>query len=365
MPLRLQVVSSHRESMGGSYIQEFRGCGGHIGRSIVCDWALPDSKCYVSSKHARIDFQDGLYYVVDLSRNGVFINGSDTPVGQGNPQRLFDGDTMRLGEFEIRAAILDDATEAANDGMQDSVVRAQLVREDESQEIPLLPADQISENISLVDVLAPGDVSGELSALSEIPPHASAMLRKVANEEMLKELLHTFLKAAGLSPTEFEGLDPKAILQTAGRLLGEFTEGTHALLVEKDRITRQLHLHSSASGSTKNPLRASDGLDNALHLLLGNGNEVSQQGTEAVEAAFSELRQHQKGVITAMRTALADYMGYFEPTAIEQQSRSDQRKEFRELYADAYAGLARPNHKKLPQRFDEEFSRAYELETSD
>jgi type VI secretion system protein ImpI len=365
MPLRLQVVSAHRESMGGSYIQDFKACGGYIGRSLDCDWALPDSKRYISSKHAMIDYQDGLYYLVDLSRNGVFLNGADTPVGQGNPQRLFDGDILRLGEFEIRAALIEDDSECGSDGMQDSVVRAQLVREDESQEVTLLPVEQISEDLSLEDVLTPGDMPGELSALSEIPAEASAILRRMANEEMLKEITHTFLKAAGLSPTEFEGLDLKVLLQNAGRLLGEFTEGTHALLVEKDRITRGLHLHRAAGDGMKNPLRASDGLDNALRLLLGNGNDVTPQGPKAVESAFDELRQHQKGVITAMRTGLADYLGYFEPEAIEQQSRPDQRKEFRDMYADAYAGLARPNHKKLPQRFDEEFSRAYELETGD
>ncbi len=65
MPLRLQVISVHRESMGGSYMQEFAACGGTIGRSLECDWPLPDSKRYVSSRHAMIDYQGGAYYLVD------------------------------------------------------------------------------------------------------------------------------------------------------------------------------------------------------------------------------------------------------------------------------------------------------------
>ncbi len=365
MPLRLQVISSHRESLGGSYIQEFAACGGYIGRSLECDWPLPDAKRYISSKHAMIDYQSGAYYLVDLSRNGVFINGSNTPVGRSNPQRLFDGDTLRLGEFEIRVAIIEDPDEGEEDGMRDSVVRAQMVQHDESMEIAMLSDDEIRDELKLEDVLRPGDEPGELSALCEIPPEASAMLRKMASEEMLKEVVHAFLKAAQLSPTEFEGMDPKAILQNAGRLLSEFTEGTHALLAEKDRLTRQLRLRDKARNDTKNPLRASDGIDNALRLILGNSNDINKNGVAAVEAAFDELKKHQKAVITAMRSALGDYLGYFEPSAIEQNSRSGQHKEFRELYAEAYEGLARPNDKKLPQRFDEEFSRAYELETSE
>ena len=173
MPLRLQVISSHRESLGGSYIQEFAACGGYIGRSLECDWPLPDAKRYISSKHAMIDYQSGAYYLVDLSRNGVFINDSDTPVGRSNPQRLFDGDTLRLGEFEIRVGIIDDPSEGDEDAMRDSVVRAQMVQQDESMEIAMLSDDEIRDELKLEDVLAPGDEPGELSALSEGQRHAA------------------------------------------------------------------------------------------------------------------------------------------------------------------------------------------------
>ena len=365
MPLRLQVISAHRESMGGSYIQEFSACGGYIGRSLECEWPLPDSKRYISSKHAMIDYQSGAYYLVDLSRNGVFINGSDEAVGRSNPQRLFDGDTLRLGEFEIRVAIIEDADEGDEDGMRDSVVRAQMVQEDESMEVAMLTEEDVRDELKLEELVTPSDESGELSALSEIPPEASAMLRKIASEEMLKEALNSFLKAAGLSPTDFEGMEPAAVLQNAGRLLSEFTEGTHALLVEKDRITKQLRLHQTADDSQRNPLRSSDGIDNALRLLLGNSNDINQQGAAAIDSAFRELSRHQKAVITAMRNALDDYLGHFEPTAIEQNAKTARKGDFRDLYADAFEGLARPNDKKLPQRFDEEFSRSYELETSE
>jgi type VI secretion system FHA domain protein len=160
--------------MGGSYIQEFPACGGTIGRSLSCDWALPDSKRFISSQHAMIDYQGGAYYLVDLSRNGVFINGSDVAVGKGNPQRLFDGDILRIGEFEISIAVIEDANEADEDGMQDSIVRAQMVSEDESVEMPMLPPEQISGEHTLDVLLTPGDTSGELSALTELPNNTAA-----------------------------------------------------------------------------------------------------------------------------------------------------------------------------------------------
>ena len=66
-----------------------------------------------------------------------------------------------------------------------------------------------------------------------------------------------------------------------------------------------------------------------------------------------------------MRNALGDYLGYFEPQALDKVFGEKAKGDFRDLYAKAFAGLSKPNEKRLPQRFDEEFSRAYEAETTE
>ena len=371
MPLRLQVISVHRESMGGSYMQEFAACGGTIGRSLECDWPLPDSKRYVSSRHAMIDYQGGAYYLVDLSRNGVFVNGSRTPVGNGNPQRIFDCDVIRLGEFEIKAALIEDASESLEDGMGDSVVRAQMVQEDESMELAMISADQIRDENPLGAMLKPGDAAGELSALSELPPGAADALKSDAATRMLNDLTNDFLAQAGLNPDDFRGIEPQLLFKNAARLLAEFADGTHALLTTKDKIMGRLEIKSQHSSGKTNPLRASNSIDNALRLLLSNRNDVTASGSEAVEQAYDELLQHQHAVMSAMRNALGDYLSYFEPQALERHFAEQKKRTgstndaFRELYAEAFEGLAQPNQHKLPQAFDDEFARAYELETTD
>ena len=372
MPLRLQVVSAHRESMGGSYIQEFAACGGTIGRSLSCDWPLPDSKRFISSRHAMIDYQGGTYYLVDLSRNGVFINGSNAAVGTGNPQRLFDGDVLRFGEFEIEVAVIEDINEAEDDGMRDSVVRAQMVQEDESMEMALLPPEQIRDEHALEMALKPGDESGELSALNELDEAANAILDDAANNQTsLADAAAGFLKAAGLNPAEFRGIEPTILLHNAARLLAEYTNGMHALLVSKDKILSDLSIKAQGQEGLINPLRSADGVENALRLLLARNNEIHVTGTQAIDAAFDEMLQHQNAVIRAMRNALGDYLGYFEPDSLQryfagQKKRSGSgKKGFEELYKDAFAGLAQPNKHKLPQRFDDEFAKAYELETTE
>ncbi len=145
MPLRLQIVSQHKDSMGPNHTRDFVGSGGTIGRSLDNDWALPDAQRYLSARHAMIDCQGSAFYLLDTSRNGVFLNGSDIPIGNGNPQKLKDGDTLRMGDYEFEAKITIDGRISADDGMRDSIVRAQLVEEDHSMETPLLHEDKMSD----------------------------------------------------------------------------------------------------------------------------------------------------------------------------------------------------------------------------
>ena len=90
-----------------------------------------------------------------------------------------------------------------------------------------------------------------------------------------------------------------------------------------------------------------------------------------LDVAIDELLQHQQAVISAMRSALGDYLGYFEPESLDRHFKTQKKrgsagkKPFRELYKNAFEGLAQPNKNKLPQRFDDEFAKAYELETTE
>jgi type VI secretion system protein len=130
MALRLQIISRHRQGLGERGSMEFGRSGGTIGRSLESDWVLPDGQRYLSSRHASIDYRSGSYYIVDTSTNGVYVNDAEQPVGRGNPQRLFSGDRIRLGEYEISVEISgeDDTRETlADDQHVDPVERAKRV----------------------------------------------------------------------------------------------------------------------------------------------------------------------------------------------------------------------------------------------
>ena len=109
MALRLEIVSRHRQSLGERGVKEFGQEGGTLGRSVECSWVLPDGQRFLSNRHASIDYRSGSYYIIDTSTNGVYVNGAETPVGRGKPQRLFTGDRLRIGEYEMTVLIEDEA----------------------------------------------------------------------------------------------------------------------------------------------------------------------------------------------------------------------------------------------------------------
>ena len=147
MALRLQITSRHRQALGERGTKEFGRDGGTIGRSLESDWVLPDGQRYISSRHASIDFRSGSYYIVDTSTNGVYVNDAEQPVGRGNPQRLFTGDRIRLGEYEIGVEIDEEesTTEQLSDNDHvDPVARAQRVPPPDPTRADLIQPDEIT-----------------------------------------------------------------------------------------------------------------------------------------------------------------------------------------------------------------------------
>ncbi|PIE41146.1 MAG: type VI secretion system-associated FHA domain protein TagH [Gammaproteobacteria bacterium] len=101
MPLVLTVV---RQPEGANLTETrmlFDEAGGTLGRSVSSTWSLPDPSRFVSSQHASIRYENGDFYLVDTSTNGVFVNTSNSPLGTGNQVRLQQGDKLYLGEYEI------------------------------------------------------------------------------------------------------------------------------------------------------------------------------------------------------------------------------------------------------------------------
>ncbi len=111
MTLRLRIVSDHRRLLGDRSTIAFSTEGGTIGRSADNDWVLPDPLRYVSAHHARVEYRDGHFFLEDLSTNGVFVNDDDRPLAKAQPtgHKLKTGDVVRMGDYQIVAALETDA----------------------------------------------------------------------------------------------------------------------------------------------------------------------------------------------------------------------------------------------------------------
>lgn len=185
MGLRLEIISQQRQSLGEIGVKDFGQTGGSIGRSLSNDWALPDRNRFLSAKHAAIDYRSGSYYIIDTSTNGVFVNEAERPVGRGNPQRLFDGDRIRIGEYLILAKI--EAEEDAVDAL--TLDRSHIDPVDAAQRVDApdtTGGDLLDEHVMTgvgfdIEIADTGESEKPLSRQPGSDPSISVQLRAISD----------------------------------------------------------------------------------------------------------------------------------------------------------------------------------------
>ena len=101
MSIEITIVKSPGNVQNTKPCQIFTEQGGTIGRGADNAWIVEDPEKFISSKHSQITFENGHYYLSDLSTNGTFFNGSREPIGSGNRIALKDGDRFTLGDYEF------------------------------------------------------------------------------------------------------------------------------------------------------------------------------------------------------------------------------------------------------------------------
>jgi type VI secretion system FHA domain protein len=406
MPLTLRI-SNRNDLAADARERVFAACGGTIGRAPDNDWILPDERRYVSSRHAVIDFQAGAYYLVDTSRNGVYINGADLPVGHGHPQRLFNGDRLRIGELEISVAVTGDDSQIPDDGMRDSIVRAQLVPEEPSVEMLLVAEDKLLNDRVFQQHLAPSTDLVRRPA-APAPPRAAAATSKPAavskpapagskpaprpaapgpanrvataavarqgpapERDANERALALLLEAAGLKSEAVAGATSGEVLALAGRLLRLTVGGLMELLKERSLFKDTFRIPQTLIQPVQNnPLKFSPNVEEALRYLLNDRAEGGYLGAnDAVLAAFRDLRQHEQATLRALVRGVVDYAEQFDPEELRNRFDkgmkrggllgSTNRLKYWELYEEHFPTLVQREEGSPPAVFSEHFARAY------
>jgi type VI secretion system FHA domain protein len=308
----------------------------------------------------------------------VYINDADAPVGRGHPQRIFDGDVLRIGDYVISAAVTPEAGDVPDDGMRDSVVRAQLVQEDESVELQMVDAARLVEGESLDRYLREGEGSSRISQLSKqitgMGEHQTLQSRDIA-QQAERRAVAILIEGAGLKPGDLAGSEPDEILRMTGQILRHMVGGLTSLLQERAQLKTTLRLSQTADRSSKNnPLKLAPSVNDALKYLFGKDNKSCLNAAEAVQVSFQEVKNHEQAVPKALVQALKEFMENFAPDELRQQVDQGVRRnrllgapnklKYWDLYEESFTALTHGEEGTLPEAFSQEFARAYEKEVA-
>ncbi|MCH7636073.1 MAG: type VI secretion system-associated FHA domain protein TagH, partial [Proteobacteria bacterium] len=285
MALQLEIVSEHRDIVGDDAVRVFSETGGTIGRSLHNDWILPDPDRYISGRHATIDFQGGAYYLADVSTNGVYINGDHEPLGKGNPQRLFNGDVIRLGDFEITVKIdegesivmpLDDEPASPVTDHASSLVDEDPIRTG----VQLLEEEALTDDDEFLSALI--ENSANTGVVEQLEPKKKSRSKKpgltaLAEADLVAtDLVDSFLDGLGINRSELHSsTDLGEIMQNAGEVLREFVEGITQLLASRANLKNAFSLdQTTVLPQGNNPVKLSANTkDTIKQLLVGKDGE--------------------------------------------------------------------------------------------
>lgn len=384
MNLLLEIVSEHRDLVGDDAVHEFREEGGTIGRSLQNDWILPDPDRFISGRHATIDYKGGIYYLLDTSSNGVYVNGDCEPLGKGNARRLFNGDQLRLGDFEIVVSI--DSGESLVTPLDDTDVNpvahdSSLVDDDPLRTgIALLDEDELTGDDEFQSALFGGPVDTGVAAKAlekarepEPPAAPPAATAASADADLAtKTLVDAFMRGLGSRREELPAsADLAEVMHNAGAVLREFVDGSSRMLASRANLKSAFRLdQTTVLPRHNNPLKLSTNTGEAIRELLV-GKEGEYLGPrDAVREVCRDLLFHQDAFLDAMSAAFDDFADRFDPDELEQDfdrsigrnplARLFARSKYWPLYRDLYPVLTEKGSSRFPQMYSEEFVKAYE-----
>ena len=385
MPLIIKIVSEHRDLVGDDCVREYHESGGTIGRSLRNDWILPDPDRYISGRHATIDFKGGMYYLADTSSNGVYINGEMEPIGNGNPRRLFDGDRMRLGDFEFEIQIdkgeslimpLEEAPSVAPDNIEqfvdEDVLETGMQLLDESE----ITGDDEFQSMLFGTESKKSEPEPEPEVADESANDESADKEDASLDVTAEDLFDSFLDGLGVSRVELHpSINRPEMMLTAGLVLREFVEGTIKLLSSRANLKNTFRLdQTTVLPRQNNPMKFSDNTNDLIKQLLIGGEGEYLGARDAVREANRDLLNHQSAFLDAMNSAFIEFADRFDPDELQEGfDRTIDSKLFAfmnkskywALYRDLYPIMTEKGGGRFPQMFAEEFVKSYERQVAE
>jgi type VI secretion system FHA domain protein len=210
-------------------------------------------------------------------------------------------------------------------------------------------------------------------AASALKPTATAApaARASASPAMPNAALDAFFRGAGLPAQPLDDKQVEQTLHRLGQVMRELVLGLNENLHLRAEQRNVLRVPPTSQPQDKNPLSVSASLDEAIANLLFRPTSEFLQAVESVREAFTDIKQHQQSLLSALRTAAVDYIARLDPEELENKVSNGKRGalinaanklRYWDLYKDLYQVVTQAQPGQLPQQFLEELSRAYETE---
>ncbi len=349
MELVFDMVGAQQFVPGLLTTKTFKQAGGVIGRAEGCDWVIPDRKRVLSGRHAVVNYRDGAFFLTDTSSNGIQLKDSGASLVKGQPQRIEHGSVYCLGDFEIRARLIQDPARFEGD-----IGRPQpagtIIPDDAFLDLdPLVAMDQQERIYAEVDdldltLVAPqrqaqqrdyARIDTESLPLRELvmPPTAAEPKREPEPERLPPGFWERFGEALGIDLGGMDEDQRQALALNAARLLKQSVAGLQQSLRTRSELKNELRLAlTTVQSAGNNPLKHSADASEALNALLRGGKPGQLSAEQAVGRAFRDLQAHQVALLAASRAAVH---AMFEQLAPEQLALRFEREGRKPLLATA------------------------------
>lgn len=368
MPIKLRIINRDQLPDGGPIEFTAGARGFDIGREQHLDWCLPDPERYVSGHHCQIRFQDGGYWLNDISTNGTFVNGLMVRVK--SPYRLAHGDRLQIGNYQVEVSldaghgmpagaetppvppmgghpdptpgpspfgsgqpgmpapppVHDIWATPASASAPPPVERGWFV-EKAREERGIRPPDALEQFIDLPpprpsapDELKP--ISAGLGNLpgSSISEQGAATAGSRSQSGMTaQDLIAQICEAAGLDPKIMTERDPREVARELGLVLRLSTEQLSMLLqgrANAKRITKSAN-RTMIGIADNNAMKFTTDAAEALDIMFRRSRAGYLDAPASFREAFGDIHDHEKATFAAMQRALSRLMEDLTPESVE------------------------------------------------
>jgi type VI secretion system FHA domain protein len=362
MKLILEIINEN--SLNQKDFQ-FDRISGTIGRTLESDWQLDDETNQISAKHMMIEFKDNIYFVKDISSNGIYLKEPYRKLPKEMPIKINSMDIFIIGSYEIQARFIENKIMYKNmsdynyllnneKGISSSIIPdddflledskimnntfvkkestenfQSIVKLYEDKDSKLI--DDINSEVTVID----DDLHNEINSRDSLHQHMN--ISKFSNlfpeEEIICEvnetkksyvpsnipddnlLIHLENKL-GITLRGLSVLDKEKILIEIADIVLETLEGLKISLTVKDKILDDLNIDNfNLSTINLNPIRKGKEVLGTIASSAKDTITIS----EAVKKSFNEINNHTVAFHRANKNLIRKTFEGFSPKLLEKE----------------------------------------------